>query len=490
MTPQTLPLGRPARRLAAAGAAALALTALTGTTAGAIGPRPVSGQSPVSGTGSGPTVDGGTLGSVGGTTYPSAADPGWVPVTAAPPAAGLTALPVRIVRVATTAQLTAALAAPRPGDRIELATGTYAGPVTLKGSGTADHPVVVAAAAGATPVIATPNQRYPSCGATGPDEDKTLSFMQGASHWVLTGLTIRGGVKISSLGADEVQNWQKAMINTHNWAARRGVPGASYPANPAASRTLRSYFAGVTGKPLAPTQDIQLLGNTLTGKGVFGRFSEWGVIAGNTITDIACGTGPALWLANYSHGNLIADNDVSHVATSTASHYMQEGIRLGNGSDYNVVAGNKVHDLDRNGRAFTTDQDSSFNLFTSNVADNVTIGFNEQQSGWGNTWTLNVANRASSAAFSFRMEDVRLAAPSKDTSSYYTVVTCNIATNSAVDLQAGAMAGATFRGNSFGRIAIGQALAGYWSGQGDRWNDTSLAPRSTPSGSAPAATGC
>ncbi len=169
---------------------------------------------------------------------------------------------------------------------------------------------------------------------------------------------------------------------------------------------------------------------------------------------------------------------------------MQEGIRLGNGSDYNVVVGNKVHDLDRNGRGFTTDQDSSFNLFTSNVADNVTIGFNEQMSGWGNTWTANLANNTSTAGFSFRMEDIRLAAPSKDTSSFWTVVRCNVSTNSAVDLQAGAMGGAAFTGNSFAAVSIGKSLTGYWASQGNRWNGSTLVPRSTPNGSAPAATGC
>lgn len=477
------------RRVAATGALALALTLVPVVTADADGARPVAGPSLVTGTGNGPLVDdGGATGPVGSTRYPSAAD--WAATTAAPAAAGLAATPLRVVPVSSTPQLTAALKAARPGDRIELATGTYAGPLTLTASGTADHPVVVAPAKGATPVLATPNLTYPSCGATGPDEDKTLSFMGGASHWVVTGLSIKGGVKISSGNANLVQDWQKTMINSSNWTARRAVPGASYPANPAATRTLRTYFSTLVGRPVAPSQDIQLLGNTITGKGVFGRLSEWGVIAGNTITDVACGTGPGLWLANYSHGNLVADNDVSHVATSTASHYMQEGIRLGNGSDYNVVVGNKVHDLDKGGRAFTTDQDSSFNLFTSNVADTVTIGFNEQMSGWGNTWTANLANRTSNAGFSFRMEDIRLAAPSKDTSSFYTVVRCNVSTNSAVDLQAGAMGGAAFSGNSFASVSIGKSLAGYWAAQGNRWNGTTLAPRSTPTGSAPAATGC
>ncbi|MDQ2756730.1 MAG: hypothetical protein M3Y71_09220 [Actinomycetota bacterium] len=463
---------RGGRRSVVAIGTALALTGLACSTAVAGTTAPVSTRKLVTGVGNPVTPP------LTPDAPPATGAPLYGETTGAPAVAGPSAAALRVVSVRTSAALTTALGAARAGDKIVLAAGTYTGSFSIKASGTAAHPIVVTPADGAA-VTLTSAGPYPKCSATGPDEYRTVSFVGGASHWVLRGMTIKGGLRLSSQNANLTQNWQAARIDDHNWQARRSVPGSA-ARDSATTRSLPAWFSHLVGKPVLPSEDIQLLGNTVTGKGIFGRFARYSIITGNTVTDIACGTGPAIWFANYSHGNVISGNDVSRVAHSTASHYMQEGIRTGNGSDYNVITGNRVHDLDVGGRGITTDQDASWNLITANVVDNVDIAYNEQQSSWGNVWSYNVANRAASAGFSLRMEDSKLTTPSRDTSSYYSQISCNLVTNSPVAFQAGAVSGGAFDGNTFSILNINKSLSGYWAAQGNRWNGSSSVPVSGP----------
>ncbi|MEO3936293.1 hypothetical protein V3N99_05970 [Dermatophilaceae bacterium Soc4.6] len=408
-------------------------------------------------------------------------------LTGAPLAAALSAAPLRTVRVSSAAALQNAFDAARPGDLLLLDGGTYRGPFLIKSSGTGAHPVVVRPASGAN-VTLTATLSSPSCNATGPDPDRTLRFMDGASHWVLSTLSINGGVVISGTNADKTQNWQSKLINAKNWQARRAVP-SSGARDSGLLVSATAYLSTVVGSPVSSADDIRILRSTITGKGIFGRLTRFGVIAGTTITDIACGTGPALWLSNFSSGWTIRGNDVSKVADSSASHYMHEGIRMGNQSNYNVVTNNAVHDMPGDSRGITTDQDSSWNLITGNTATKVSLGFNDQQAGWGNTWSYNVASNVGAAGFSFRMQDIGLSAPSPNSSTFYAVVSCNRVVASAPSVrgfQAGAMRGVTVKSNAFSTAYVGRNLAGYWAAQGNTFNGTKKPPVS----SAATTTGC
>lgn len=381
---------------------------------------------------------------------------------------------LRTVTVSTSAALAAALQASRPGDHIELTNGTFTGPFTIRNSGTMAAPIVIGPAAGAKPVI-TAAVTMPSCDATGPDENRAIAVL-GADHVVLSDLRIVNGVKISGDGADSVTRWQDQAIATGDWRLRRTVPGSS-AWDPTSQRTLDAWFSTTLGTPVADVDDVQVRRSTITGKGIFGRGVAYSVLSGNTITHVACGTGPGVWFSSYSHGSVITGNDVSDVAHSTAIHYMQEGIRLGNGSDYNVVSGNVVHDLAVGGRAFTTDQDASFDLYTHNTATHVDVGFNEEMSPWGNTWSGNLVDGATSQAYSIRMEDAPLTAPSRNSSSWDSTWTCNLSRNATVDLSVGAMAGGTFLHNGFSTFLLNKRVAGYWGSVGNTVDGSIAAPR-------------
>ena len=77
-------------------------------------------------------------------------------------------------------QLRSAIAAAGPGDTIVLSAGTY-GPVTLTGSGTAEAPITLTAAAGAV--------------IDGGSGNGYALHLDGAAFWQVTGVTIAGGGK-------------------------------------------------------------------------------------------------------------------------------------------------------------------------------------------------------------------------------------------------------------------------------------------------------
>ncbi|MGL5816921.1 MAG: hypothetical protein ACRCYR_05125 [Phycicoccus sp.] len=390
---------------------------------------------------------------------------------------------VRTVRVSTPAQLATAVANARPGDAIRLAAGTYTGKVTINRSGTASAPISLAPD-GSGPVVLTAPVSMPGCGATGPDGDRTVTFTKGASHWALGGLVIRGGVLISSKNAGAAQNWFAARIDSGDWQARRSVPGRG-SRDPVAARDAIAHLSRLTGQTIVPSDHLVFVGNTVTGKGVMGRATRYGTFVANTITDVACGTGPGLWLSTFSDGWTIARNTVSQVASSTASHYMQEGIRLGNSSSYNHIIGNLVTDLPGNGRAVTTDQDASWNVIEHNTARNVDIGFNDQMSGWGNTWQYNSVPSYRTAGLSFRIMD-GTEPPSYATSTHRALVRCNSATGPR-DLQAGSLIGVRFESNTVDEVVLGASLRTYFGAQGNTWNGSSATPSRVV---APSSAGC
>jgi len=392
--------------------------------------------------------------------------------------------PAPTVTVSTEAQLVAAIAAAKPGTVIGLNAGTYSGVLTIQKSGTSTAPITLRPVGNAA-VTLTATLPMPSCGATGPDANRTIRMMQGSSYWNFLGLNIRGGALISSYGAQYAQNWFSAKVNANDWQARRAVPGRSTN-DPTAGRGALAYVAKVSGHTITPSTGVSFINNTITVKGIMARAAVSGIIAGNTVTNIACGTSPAIWLSTFSDYWQIVGNDVSNVAHSTASHYMEEGIRLGNSSAYDIIMQNNVHNLAALGRGIATDQDSSFNLIQQNTASYVYVGYNDEMSGWGNRWLSNTVTNYTNAGFSMRMADGKFTTPQMNSSTNGVIVKCNKATG-AQDFQAGGMMNATIASNAFTHVFLGKNLRGYFGAQGNTWNGSKTTPGTTVVGSL---TGC
>lgn len=364
------------------------------------------------------------------------------------------------------------------GTRIAVHAGTYAGRVTIRRSGTAAAPITLAPAGdGAVTLTSSPPTR--SCGASKPATERTLMFMQGVDHWTVQGLAIAGGVTIVGAKSNSAYKYMQNFVQSGNWEARRAVPGRGTN-DPAAARNALGYISQRTGVAIDPADGIALLDNTITRRGVYVATGRYGRIQGNRITDIDCGTGPGVWLQTLSDGWTVSGNQISDVARSTYKHFMQEGVRLGMASNYNVVENNTVADLLGDGRAFNTDVDASWNTFRGNTARNVAMGYNDQKGGWGNRWLRNRSEGARVYGFAFRLGDGVLARPSMDTSTYQSVVDCNRATGGGTHLQVGGLKQTTFAGNAFSTVGISKNAREYWGSEGNRWNGSATAPSSNP----------
>lgn len=379
------------------------------------------------------------------------------------------------VEVRTSAELKSAIKSATPGTAIMLHKGTYTGPFDLLKSGTAAAPISMQPY-GDGAVTLTAKLAMPSCSATGPDINRTVRFRQGASYWVIQDLKIQGGVYIPGKGVQSAYNWMQKSIRNGDWKTLRAVPGRGTN-DPTAARNAISYVAKKAGADLSPIDGVQIIGNEITGKGIHVTMSRYGTIKNNSITDVACGVGPGIWFGTYSDGWTVTGNKIARIAPSAVKHYMQEGIRVDNGSNYNLIKGNTVTDLSGDGRAFTTDQTASYNTFTENTATNVNIGLNDQMAGWGNVWTRNTVTKYRGAGISFRMMDAPLKTPSMATSTYDSTVSCNVVSGTGPGVQVGAMIDSDIADNQSPSIKFGPNVASYWVAQKNTYNGSKVVPK-------------
>lgn len=374
--------------------------------------------------------------------------------------------------------LQAAIASATPGTLISVKAGTYSGQLSITRSGTATAPIVVRPY-GDGAVKFTANLPTRSCNASGPDPDRTLRFRKGASFWTFADVTIDGGVYIAGRNVDEAHAWFKHQIDTHNWQARRSVPGRGSD-NPKAAAGALNYLAKVVQEPLAPSDGIVFSHDVVTRKGMFIAMSRYGTIDHTTVQDVACGSGPGIWLISYSDGWKITNNRLSNIKASSFNHYMQEAVRIDGASNYNTIESNVVTGLPTDGRAFTDDQDASYNDFLHNTAQNVFVGFSEEMSGWGNKWIGNKVTAYRGRGFDFGAKDAQLQEPSKDSTPYYDTVQCNYASGSGRGAFIAAVAKSSFSNNSFGDALVPRFLRAYWVAQGNTWDGRKGLPPLSP----------
>lgn len=428
--------------------------------------------------------------------------------TAAPPAAAAAAAAARVLHVSTTGSDSGTGTATRPfrtvqrgvdaaraGDTVSIHAGTYNGIVRVTRSGTATAPITITAA-GDGPATLTASFATRPCDAHAPALDRTVQFSGGVDHVTLSNLTIVGGVTIKGLGAGAAMSYLTRLVNTDDWQTRRQVPGRGVN-DPAAASSAFAYLAEKTGKRIDPSDGLRIVGNTISGRGVQVIASRYGEISGNEIGPVDCGTGPGVWINVYSDGWTVAGNHIHDIAASTHKHYMQEGIRLGSASSYNVVTGNLVEHLPGDGRAMNTDVDASWNTFRGNTANDVAIGYNDQMSGWGNVWDHNVATNFRVWGINLRGLDSSLTLPSLDSSPYLAVVTCNTAVGGPTDpaiggsLRIGAAKSSTFANNTLTTAVLGSPADGqtwvrsYWAAEGNTWDGKPRPPRFRPPAPAP-----
>ena len=123
-----------------------------------------------------------------------------------PPAGSCDAIPhTRLVSVSTAAQLSAALSGARPGDQIRVADGVYTGAWKATVSGTAQARISLCGGRGA---VLT----------TGSLDSGHALWLNGASYWTISGMTLRealGGLSISAGSYNVVENLEIHTTGQH-----------------------------------------------------------------------------------------------------------------------------------------------------------------------------------------------------------------------------------------------------------------------------------
>lgn len=365
-----------------------------------------------------------------------------------------------------------------PGDSILIHGGTYPGGVLITKSGTSTQRITIQPAGDGSVTLSTDYPAEP-CDRTGPTPHRTIQVFAGADYWTIQGLNIIGGIYVFGYNANAAQDYMDKLRMAHNWKDRRSLPGRGVN-DPVAARSTLAALGQRLGVTFNPSDGLRIVNNTITRRGILIAEARYGLLQGNRVGPIDCGIGAGIWINTFSDGWTVTGNYVHHVAVSTYRHYMQEGIRLGSASDYNTIEHNLATDLLGDGRGITTDVDPSWNVIRYNRAERVNIGFNDEQSGWGNLWAYNTVDDYRGAAFNFRALDVNMPQPSLNSATYRAIVTCNRAQNGPTAMYAGALVQSTFANNYFQRVMLGYHLRQYWTAQGNRWNGSSAPPSLHP----------
>ncbi len=343
------------------------------------------------------------------------------------------------------------------GTLIVVHAGIYDEHIETTKSGAPGHPIVVQSA-GDGEVTITAQHPPAGCDGDSPVRTRTIELIDGADHWTFKNLTVVGGIVVSGLNTGD--NLKENLGN-------RSLPGrGSYDPNGA-----RSTLPRLGSDPAEGNQFVNL---KVRGRGIYGVAARRGRIENTEISNIECGTGGGIWLGRFSDQWSIKRNHVHHIAASI-EHFMTEGIRFSGASNYNVVENNLVEHILGKGRGITTDVFASFNTIQNNRVRNATVGFSEQQGGWGNKWLGNVSERNDRTGFAVFLMGLNTPPSDEDTPSGIEMRD-NRSVGDGAGLQIGAIKQSHFSGNSFPKVEISPNLRIYWRREGNTWNGTRNPP--------------
>lgn len=266
--------------------------------------------------------------------------PGWMTLPDVPDPC-----PVPTVEVTSTAELADALARSGPGSVVHLADGVYEGPVVLAHAATRQEPAWLCGGPGAVVDGGAPESGY-------------ALHLDGASHWTVQGLTVRGGQK--GIMTDGVTGVTLTGLTVHSVGdeavhLRRHSTDNVVSGNVLSDTGLRkpefgegiyigsaeSNWCDLTGCEPDASDRNRIVGNV-----VFATTAEpvdvkegttGGLLAGNQLDGAAItGDVPDSWVALKGNGWRVVDNEGRHSPADGIQVTVQaEGWGRGN-----VIAGN------------------------------------------------------------------------------------------------------------------------------------------------------
>lgn len=349
-----------------------------------------------------------------------------------------------------------------PGDTILVHRGTYIGLVEIKKSGTTTRPIVLKSAGDGTAVLTKDFPKL-SCSNSSPTRDRTIQLLAGADNWVIRDLTVINGILVSGSNVD--------ALGRH--VGDLSLPGRG-PYDPAAAEALLPLLKSDAA------DNVKIINTRVRNRGIHVTAARYGEIVDNEVFEIDCGVGAAIYLSRFSDKWVIRGNYVHHNEPSR-EHPMEEGIRMGSGSNYNLITDNLTEDLSGRGRGFAADTHASWNTFSDNLARRTYMGFNEQTGGWGNRWIENRAVSTRAAGFSVDGKDGWKTRPDIGVPAF-PLFRRNCSLNNPEDLNIGAVQAAIFESNGMKVIDLSDNVRSYWQREGNLWNGGSRPPDSREPG--------
>ena len=356
-----------------------------------------------------------------------------------------------------------------PGDTILVYPGTYTGQVTIKRSGAAGKFITLRPGVDpeVSPVTIRATFPAPNCDAWDPAYVRTLMIKNGADFWIIRDFKIEGGILIFGSRTDEAMQ---------PYVRDRTLPGrGTY--DPQAARTTLSQL-GSNGADY-----IRLIGNDITGMGIYGSQTRYGLLDGNVIHHTLCGTGSAVWLTTFSDQWRMRNNYVHHTDYNAPSknHWQSEGFRLGRASMYNVIEDNVVEDLGGLGRGINMDVLAGWNIIRRNTVRRAFQGLAEQGGGgWGNQWLYNKTE--SSEKVGFMVAGILATVSYADSAvPRWVKIQCNESVNEPLALSIGNVRQGTFTNNKFSKVTVSTRARNEWSLAKNIWNGKSTPPPQFPS---------
>jgi hypothetical protein len=348
-----------------------------------------------------------------------------------------------------------------PGDRIEIHGGTYSGRIDVTTAGAEGSPIVLTRADADSQPVLTAALASVSCSATSPTEVRTVTFAPGASHWLVEGLRIDGGILVEGTNAEAA----RAFIRDRN------VPGRSTN-DPSQEDAAYAYIGSV------PNEGVEIVNNVLRRRGIVTLTSRRGRIEGNDISVTEC-SGPGILVNTFSDEWLVTRN-VVHDNVATEKHFMNEGIRVGGNSAYNVVSYNTVRNIANLGRGIALDVNASWNVITRNSADRTANNYSQQAGGWGNEFSYNLSQNSRKHGFGILRKGTN-DDEDQDRVPAFLTYTCNQSLNEDSAFEAGGVRQSDFLNNFWTTADLDASVVLNWAADGNTWNGGSSPPPARPS---------
>jgi hypothetical protein len=190
-------------------------------------------------------------------------------------------------------------------------------------------------------------------------------------------------------------------------------------------------------------------------------------------------SGPGILVNTFSDEWLVTRNSV-HDNVATEKHFMNEAIRIGGNSAYNVISENTIWNIANLGRGIALDVNASWNVITRNSSDRTANNYSQQAGGWGNEWSYNLSQNSRKHGFGILRKGTN-DDDDPDRVPAFLTYTCNQSLNEDSAFEVGGVLDSDFLNNYWRTVDLDDSVRSGWTADGNTWNGSTSPPSASPS---------